>query len=147
MSQVFASEAHSALRLCSTRLQRAATEEGAGWGATGRVRGAPEFARELRRKVIEYSLQRRTLDQTATETGITSLCEYLTFHATPSSGLLFPNTVATKLALRQPDPVLPTPFSLLPVAPAVAEQAEDAEAEQRKSGRFGNCCSCLLCHR
>ncbi len=32
----------------------------------------PEFARELRRKGIEYSLQRWTLNQAATKTGVTS---------------------------------------------------------------------------
>ena len=49
----------------------------AGRGAAGRLRGAPEFARELRRKGIEYSLQRRTLNQAATQTGITSLAALL----------------------------------------------------------------------
>ena len=37
-----------------------------------RLRGAPDFAREFRRKGIEYSLQRRTLNQTAAKKRITS---------------------------------------------------------------------------
>ena len=53
-------------------LQRGSAQEGSGRGTAGRLRGAPEFARELRRKGIEYSLQRWTLIQTATKKGITS---------------------------------------------------------------------------
>jgi hypothetical protein len=52
-------------------------------GAAGRLRGALEFARELRRKGIEYSLQRRTPNQAATKTGITSLAALLNLSFRP----------------------------------------------------------------
>ena len=63
----------NAHRGLASGLQRAPAEEGLGWSAAGALRRAPEFARELRRQRIEYSLQRRTLNQTAPKTGITSL--------------------------------------------------------------------------